>query len=408
MAAATDGTSEMSTNGYRALFDGAPDAIVLADLASGRIERANAAAAALFERAGEALVGCGLSELFDAAAAARLAALAVEADPGRPIRIADARVRTASGRTRPVDICAAVVAPGTRPVVEIVLRDDTERRLAEAELREARARLEAQNAELRLAQARLIEIDRVRSEFLGMMSHELRTPVNILIGYTHMLLESVAAGESLPAHERAGILRRMIAGGHTLSELVEDTLSVLRLDGGAARLDLEPVALDTLFHDLKGNDRLLRGDGAVEERWVVEPDVPEIVTDRRKLRQVVTNLVGNARKFTRQGFVEVRARVPSPGRVSISVTDTGCGIGAEELPRVFELYRQVNNGLAHDGCGIGLYIVRRYVEMLQGRVHCTSTLGKGSVFTIELPRHVDMAEGPSASARADAAAAMAG
>ncbi len=402
------GTSEMNTNGYQALFDGAPDAIVLADLASGRIERANAAAAKLFERAREELVGCAYTELFDLETSARLGALEPEPSVRQPARIADARVRAASGRTRPVDISAVVVAAGARPVVEIVLRDDSERRLAEAELREARARLEAQNAELRLAQARLIEIDRVRSEFLGMMSHELRTPVNILIGYTHMLLESVAAGESLPAHERAGILRRMIAGGHTLSELVEDTLSVLRLDGGAARLDLEPLTIDTLFHDLKGNDRLLRGDGSVEERWVVEPDVPEIVTDRRKLRQVVTNLVGNARKFTKHGVIEVRARVPSRGRVSISVTDTGCGISTEDLPRVFELYRQVKNGLAHDGCGIGLYIVRRYVDMLRGRVHCSSVLGEGSVFTIELPQCLEIADDPSPAAREDAAAALAG
>jgi PAS domain S-box-containing protein len=406
MSLTENGITEMNTNGYQALFDGAPDAIVLADLASGRIERANAAAAALFERTREQLVGCAFTELFDVETSARLGALGT--DLRRPARIADARVRPASGITRPVDVSAVVVAAGARPIVEIVLRDDTERRLAEAELREARARLEAQNAELRLAQARLIEIDRVRGEFLGMMSHELRTPVNILIGYTHMLLESVAAGESLPAHERAGILRRMIAGGHNLSELVEDTLSVLRLDGGAAHLDLEPLALDALFHDLKGNDRLLRGDGTVEERWVVEPDVPEILTDRRKLRQVVTNLVGNARKFTKHGFIEVRALVPAPGRVSISVADTGCGIGAEDLPRVFELYRQVKNGLAHDGCGIGLYIVRRYAEMLQGRVRCSSTLGEGSVFTIDIPQRIETTENVSPSAREDAAAALAG
>jgi signal transduction histidine kinase len=275
--------------------------------------------------------------------------------------------------------------------MEIVVRDDMDRRVAEAELQETRARLEAQNEELRRTQARLIEIDRVRSEFLGMMSHELRTPVNILIGYTHMLLESVAAGESLPAHERAGILRRMIAGGHTLSELVEDTLSVLRFDAGAVRLDLEPVALDAFFHDLKGNDRLLRGDEQVEERWVVEPDVPAMLTDRRKLRQVITNLVGNARKFTRSGFIEVRASVPAPGRVRISVTDTGCGIAAEDLGRVFELYRQVQNGHAHDGCGIGLYIVRRYVEMLRGQVACASTLGEGSTFSVDLPDRIETA-----------------
>jgi signal transduction histidine kinase len=269
------------------------------------------------------------------------------------------------------------------------------------------SRLEADNAELRAAQARLIQTDRVRTEFLGMMSHELRTPVNILIGYAHMLLESVAAGDPLPGTERAAILRRMVAGGHTLSELVEDTLSVLRLDAGAVRLELETIALDKLFHDLKGNDRLLREACAVEERWIAEPNVPDIVTDRRKLRQVITNLVGNARKFTDHGSIEVRAVVAGGDRIRISVTDTGCGIGPEHLPHIFELYQQAPSGQTHDGCGIGLYIVRRYLEMLQGRVECTSTLGKGTTFTVELPHRVDETATSAASGSPSSQAARA-
>jgi len=231
------------------------------------------------------------------------------------------------------------------------------------------------------------------------MSHELRTPVNILIGYAHMLLESVAAGDVLPPPERAGILRRMVAAGHTLSDLVEDTLSVLRLDAKAVHLDIQPVALDNLFHELKGNDRLLRGPDAVEERWIVEPDVPEIRTDRRKLRQVITNLVGNARKFTEAGHIDVRATAAGTERIRIAVSDTGCGISPEHLPNIFELYRQASAGQTQDGWGIGLYIVRRYLEMLQGSVECTSAIGKGTTFTIELPRNVlPPAENPGPAA----------
>ncbi len=367
---------------HRALFDEAADAIVVADGASGRVEAANARACILFGRMPQAFEGLDLPALFDADTGATLARLAGGTDP---LLVHDAEARAADGTIRPVSVSATVVTVGGRSMLQVFVRDERQRRQTEAELREARRRLEAQNAELRAAQERLLEIDRVRSEFLGMMSHELRTPVNIIIGYAHMLLESVAAGDPLSPEERAGILRRMVAGGHTLSELVEDTLSVLRLDAGVVRLELEPLALDTLFHDLKGNDRLLRGQDAVEERWSVEPDVPEVLTDRRKLRQVITNLVGNARKFTKTGYIEVKAALVGANRVRISVTDTGCGIDAEHLPNVFELYRQAPSGQAHDGCGIGLYIVRRYVEMLQGSVECTSTAGRGSTFTIELP-----------------------
>jgi signal transduction histidine kinase len=367
---------------HRALFEEAADAIVVASAASGCVEAANARAAVLFGRAPETVSGLGLPALFDARTAATLARLA---GGGGPVLLPDAEAHAADGTARPVSVSATVVTVGERRLLHVAVRDERQRRRTETELIEARRRLEAQNAELRAAQERLLEIDRVRSEFLGMMSHELRTPVNIIIGYAHMLLESVAAGDPLSPEERAGILRRMVAGGHTLSELVEDTLSVLRLDAGVVRLELEPLALDSLFHDLKGNDRLLRGQDAVEERWSVEPDVPEIVTDRRKLRQVITNLVGNARKFTKTGYIDVKAALAGPNRVRISVTDTGCGIDAEHLPNVFELYRQAPSGQAHDGCGIGLYIVRRYVEMLQGSVMCASTVGVGSTFTIDLP-----------------------
>src|SRR5262249_13258347 len=141
----------------------------------------------------------------------------------------------------------------------------------------------------------------------------------------------------------------------------------------------------------------------VIEQWIVAADVPTLVTDRRKLRQVITNLVGNARKFTQRGRIEVHAVPIGADRVQIRVTDTGCGISAEHLPLIFDLYRQAPNGEAHEGCGLGLYIVRRYVEMLQGTVSCTSLPQHGATFTIELPRSVrepDIARATSDSAEA--------
>jgi signal transduction histidine kinase len=254
-------------------------------------------------------------------------------------------------------------------------------------------RLAEQNTALRAAQARLIENDRAKSEFVGMMSHELRTPLNILLGYTEMLLEAEVAGGRLPPAERAEMLERMLARGRGLAELVEDTLSVLRLEAGAVPSELETVVVADLFGDLASADRLLRQPGAVTERWVADPDVPPLASDRRKLRQVITNLVGNARKFTDAGHIEIRAAFDaSADAVRISVADTGCGISPEHLPFIFDLYRQAPSGRAHDGCGIGLYIVRRYVEMLGGRVTCTSRLGAGTTFTIELPARVPATE----------------
>jgi len=239
---------------------------------------------------------------------------------------------------------------------------------------------------------RLVESDRLKTEFLGMMSHELRTPLNILLGYTRMLLEGIDDGDVMTGAERREVCERMLARGLHLSELVEDTLSVLRLEAGVMQLDAAPLELAAFFDELQGVDRLLRRPSEVTERWLVDPDVPALVTDRRKLRQVVMNLVGNARKFTARGLIEVHAAIdPATAGVRVTVRDTGCGIDAAHLPHVFDLYRQAPSERRAEGCGLGLYIVRRYVELLGGTVACASTVGAGTTFVVTLPASVPAA-----------------
>jgi signal transduction histidine kinase len=253
-------------------------------------------------------------------------------------------------------------------------------------------RLGEQLEELQATQTRLLESDRIKTEFVGMMSHELRTPLNILLGYTQILHDVITDGSDMPASEQANMLERMLARGRTLSDLIDDTLSVLRLEAGAVHLDLEEVQLSALFEDLKDSGHSVTADATVEERWVVDADVSRLETDRRKLRQIVANLVGNARKFTEQGIIDIRASRAEENAIRITVSDTGCGIGADHLPFIFDLYRQAPDGRMHDGCGLGLYIVRRYTDMLQGRVHCESIRGQGTTFTVELPRTASAAK----------------
>ncbi len=247
------------------------------------------------------------------------------------------------------------------------------------------ARVTNQNTELRAAQERLTEADRLKSEFMGMMSHELRTPLNIFLGYTELMLDGTQEPDGMEVGEQREVLGRMLDAARTLTGLVEDTLSVLRLESSGVRVLLEDVPLPALFDELRGVERLLRGPSAVREIWVVDDDVPVVPCDRMKLRQILTNLVGNARKFTREGTIHVRAARADDSHVAISVSDTGCGIAAADVPHVFELYRQASNGWAHNGCGIGLYIVRRYCELLGGSVDVESELGSGTRFTVTLP-----------------------
>jgi len=247
------------------------------------------------------------------------------------------------------------------------------------------ARVTNQNTELRAAQERLTEADRLKNEFMGMMSHELRTPLNIFVGYTELMLDGTHDPGGMEIGEQREVLGRMLDAARTLTGLVEDTLSVLRLESSGVRVLVENVPLPALFEELRGVERLLRGPSAVRETWLVDGDVPVVPSDRMKLRQILTNLVGNARKFTREGTIEIHASRAGDGHVAISVTDTGCGIAPADVPHVFELYRQAANGWAHNGCGIGLYIVRRYCELLGGSVDVESQLGRGTRFTVTLP-----------------------
>jgi signal transduction histidine kinase len=257
--------------------------------------------------------------------------------------------------------------------------------------------LTTQNVELSVAKERLTSADRLKSEFMGMMSHELRTPLNIFIGYTDLLLDASDDPQASLAGSRE-MLDRMRELAHTLTTLVEDTLSVLRLESAGVAVNLERVGVEALFGELQATERFVHAAAGVEERWEVEGELPAIVSDRLKLRQILTNLVGNARKFTRAGTITVRAARAGAEGLALSVEDTGCGIGGADLPHIFDLYRQAANGGVHNGCGIGLYIVRRYCELLGGRVEVASEVGRGTRFTVTLPHAPAAASAPTAAA----------
>jgi PAS domain S-box-containing protein len=367
-----------SSERYQALFEGAADAIVLADPLSGRIVAANAHAAALFGRPPLALMHGRYLSLYSEPT--RIRHVPFFRAAGADGFLADGEVLRSNGGTCPVDIAITVLPLGSEWCLQAIIRDVSERHAM-------RAALERQLSAVRAAQVQLIENDRMKTEFVGMMSHELRTPLNIFLGYTQMLLDATRSDAARV--EDVEILHRMIFAGRTLSELIEDTLSVLRMEAGAVHLDLEEVWLPAMFDELRSGRQVLQPRAEVEEVWEVAADVPTLNTDRRKLRQIITNLVSNARKFTDAGQIVIHAGVASAGSIRITVSDSGCGISADHVPFIFDLYRQAPSGRAHDGCGLGLYIVRRYVEMLQGSVVCASVPRGGTTMTIELPCNLE-------------------
>ncbi|HEY2387088.1 MAG TPA: GAF domain-containing sensor histidine kinase [Candidatus Binatia bacterium] len=246
------------------------------------------------------------------------------------------------------------------------------------------ARDVAQIGSMALANALLFEeleeAGRLKSEFVSTMSHELRTPLNVMLGYGDMLADELTTGTQ---RELLGGIRR---SGVELLELIEATLNVSRLAAGKDPPQIEPLTLSTLWDDLRTEFDALPRTGAVL-RW--EPVGPLVVrTDRRKLKIIVKNLVGNARKFTPTGEIEVRYTQGRDG-AELIVRDTGIGIPAEHLPHIFDMFRQVDSSDArsYGGTGLGLYIVQQLVEQLGGAVTVESAPGRGSTFTVRLPEH---------------------
>jgi signal transduction histidine kinase len=221
---------------------------------------------------------------------------------------------------------------------------------------------------------------RLKSDFVSTMSHELRTPLNVIIGYNQILAESVPDD---PEIQRAlGAVRR---ASLELLDLIEATLDLGRLEAGKARLDVEPVDVAALFRELAAETAPIVRAPGVELVWDPGASVT-LAADRRKLKTILKNLVGNALKFTLAGHVRVECRADGD-RCRFRVVDTGIGIRPEDQAIVFEMFRQADGSdrRRYGGTGLGLYIVRQLTTLLEGELALESTPGIGSTFTVSLP-----------------------
>lgn len=245
----------------------------------------------------------------------------------------------------------------------------------------------AQQASLVLAHARgvdeLARVNRLKSEFVATMSHELRTPLNVILGYTDLL----ADGAFGPINdEQKDTLARLYTNACVLRDLIHETLDLSRLEAGELHLDLEPVDPGDLLRELRQEARPIRPRPGVTVTWNIPAHLPTLRTDPVKLKVVVKNLVDNAIKFTEAGTVTVAAAASDDG-IEITVADTGPGISPAALPVIFEAFRQVDGSWTrrHGGVGLGLYIVRRMLEVLGGQITVESLVGQGSTFRVHMP-----------------------
>jgi signal transduction histidine kinase len=228
--------------------------------------------------------------------------------------------------------------------------------------------------------------NRAKSDFLATMSHELRTPLNAMIGYTDLLLAGIP--EPLPDAQVQKVERIGISAVHLLG-LIDEILSFSRLEAGEERVEVEVVAPDALTREVQALMEPLALAKAIHLDVHTPPESQPMQSDPRKIRQILINLVGNAIKFTDAG--EVCLALEEGGDDAIfRVSDTGPGIAAEDVDRIFEPFWQVEAGATRKagGTGLGLSVTRRLARLLGGEVTVESTPGEGSTFTVRLPRTV--------------------
>jgi nitrogen-specific signal transduction histidine kinase/CheY-like chemotaxis protein len=245
------------------------------------------------------------------------------------------------------------------------------------------------------------KVNRLKAEFLANVSHELRTPIHAIIGYTELLLDSVYGQITDEQEDAVGFIRE---SAQDLLSLVNNLLDLSRIESGRADLILQSFDLRDLVSEVIGQLKPIADAKHDTLTSVVLIDHPAIRSDRGKLKQILINLVENAIKFTDHGKVTIaisadpntksgdNSAVP---RVSISVQDTGAGIPADKLGRIFEKFYQVDSSAhrSHEGTGLGLYITKQLVDLLAGRVDIQSIPAKGTTATVSLPHNYEEIEG---------------
>ena len=253
-------------------------------------------------------------------------------------------------------------------------------------VREATAELAEQNELLRRQAFQLEQASAMKSQFLANVSHELRTPLNAIIGYTHLMLEGVSGDLT---HGQRDKLNRVDSNARHLLAIINDLLDITRIESGKMPIQVERLVLAELIDEVMTEvEPLIAGTSLAVSRSLA-PLVPEIRTDRQKVKQIVLNLLSNALKFTPHGSVSIAIDYdPGLEEISVAVADSGIGISEENQRTIFEAFGQTDGSYAkrHGGTGLGLSICRRLATILSGRITLESRPGAGSTFTLFLPR----------------------
>lgn len=376
---------------YRSLFENATEGIFQAD-GRGRLLGLNKALAQML----------GYARPLDAMAGRPGLRRLVRMEPAEFGRIARALARhrvlqqvpllvgTRDGRELWLELSVHVVAAAEGGVrIEGMVSDISQRRLAEQELTQHRDHLEELVAErtLELNQARLRaeSANQSKSRFLATMSHEFRTPLNAILGFAQLLQMDGALSQA-----QLGKINLIRDSGEHLLSLISDLLDMASIEAGKVKLMPAAVDLRALLEVACDSVRLRAEEKGLVFHTEIDPDLPPRVrVDGQRLRQVLLNLLSNAVKFTDSGWLSLQARVvarsPASARLRVEVSDSGIGIDADQLQRLFQPFEQVSDVNRRDGgTGLGLSISQQLMRLMDSQILVRSASGQGSCFSFEV------------------------
>ena len=252
------------------------------------------------------------------------------------------------------------------------------------DLGEQRDALRLKTGELEKANSALMEADRFKSEFLALTSHELRTPLTGILGFTRLVLDGLYEDED----EMRRMLADSYASGRHLLDLLNDILDLAKIEAGRMQMRLEPTSLHGLIEEVKPIALAYPRKLGTELTWPEGlSELPDVMVDPGRLRQVLLNLLSNAIKFTKEGTVRLQVE-RGFGQMIIQVVDTGIGIAPEAQARLFQKFVQAEGGHSREygGTGLGLVICKRLMEMMDGSIDLQSEgTGKGTTMTLTVP-----------------------